>query len=139
MGLQYRKAKVKLTYLEEKPEVYKLRQLTYPQVTAEQLVSEISQSQSINTGVTKAVIDALTNRLVHYMSLGHGVSLGNFGSIKPTFNSKTVKYLSDLDDEDALKTVKVKKIQFYPGKQLHDMISNISMTEASEFSIQPQP
>ena len=27
MGLMYRKAKVKLTYLEEKPEVYKLRHL----------------------------------------------------------------------------------------------------------------
>ena len=134
MGLQYRKAKVRLTYREEKPEVYKLRQLTYPQVSTNQLVSEIS----INTGTTKAVIDALTNRLVHYMEIGHGVKMGDFGSFKPTFNSKTVKALADLDDEEALKTVKIKKIQFYPGKQLHQMIQNISLTEASEFSIQPQ-
>lgn len=139
MGLQYRKAKVRLTYREEKPEVYKLRQLTYPQVSTNQLVSEISQSCGINTGTTKAVIDALTNRLVHYMEIGHGVKMGDFGSFKPTFNSKTVRTLADLDDEDALKTVKIKKIQFYPGKQLHQMIQNISLTEASEFSIQPQP
>ena len=73
------------------------------------------------------------------MEIGHGVKMGDFGSFKPTFNSKTVRTLADLDDEEALKTVKIKKIQFYPGKQLHQMIQNISLTEASEFSIQPQP
>ena len=41
MGLMYRKAKVKLTYREEKPEVYKLRQLTYPAVIYDQLLGMI--------------------------------------------------------------------------------------------------
>ena len=132
MGLQYRKAKVKLTYLEGKPEVYKLQQLTYPAVTDTQLIAEISQSQGVNSSQTKAVVDALLNRLVHYMEIGHGVSLGTFGSFKPVFTSKTVKTLDGLEGDEALKTVKVKKVQFFPGGDFKDMLKALSMNSAGE-------
>ena len=134
MGIQYRKAKMVLNYRESKPEVYKMRQITYPTVTSDQLVQEISQSQGINTGTTKAVIDALTNRIVHYMSLGHGVSMGGFGSFKPIFTSKVAQSLEDT----TLETLKKKKIQFTPHKALQDMLSNLSITEAEILSLQPE-
>ena len=38
MGLQYRKSKIKLNYLESKPDRYKIQQLTYPAVSFGQLV-----------------------------------------------------------------------------------------------------
>jgi predicted histone-like DNA-binding protein len=132
MGLQYRKAKVTLTYREEKPEVYKLRQLTYPQVKFGQLVNECSQSCGVNPAQTRAVIDALVNRLVLYMGLGHGVKMGDFGSFKPVFTSKTVKTLDALDGEEALKTVKVKKVQFYSGKAFKDMAENLELESAGK-------
>ena len=131
MGLMYRKAKVKLTYREEKPEVYKLRQLTYPAVTYDQLLGMI-QIVGVNRAQTKAVVDALLQSLVHYMELGHGVSLGTFGSFKPTFNSKTVKTLDGLEGDEALKTVKVKKIQFFPSGDFKDMLKALSMSSAGE-------
>jgi uncharacterized membrane protein YczE len=53
-----RKAKTRLTYREGKPEVYKLRQLTYPQVSYEQLCGMV-QIVGVNRAQTKAVIDAL--------------------------------------------------------------------------------
>ena len=132
MGLQYRKAKVTLTYREEKPEVYKLRQLTYPQVKFGQLVNECSQSCGVNPAQTRAVIDALVNRLVLYMGLGHGVKMGDFGSFKPVFTSKTVKTLDGLEGDEALKTVKVKKVQFFPGGDFKDMLKALSMNSAGE-------
>ena len=132
MGLQYRKAKVILTYREEKPEVYKLRQLTYPQVKFGQLVNECSQSCGVNPAQTRAVIDALVNRLVLYMGLGHGVKMGDFGSFKPVFTSKTVKNLEDLDGDEALKTVKVKKVMFFPGKAFKDMVDDLALESAGE-------
>ena len=64
MGLMYRKAKVKLTYREEKPEVYKLRQLTYPAVTYDQLLGMI-QIVGANRAQTKAVVEALQQTLDH--------------------------------------------------------------------------
>lgn len=128
MGIQYRKGKVTLNYREEKPQVYKLLQLTYPAVTTAQLISECSQSCGVNPAQTKAVIDALVNRLVMYMTLGHGVKMGEFGSFKPTFNSKTTQTLDEATEE----TIKVKKIQFYPGKAFKTMLEELSITEASE-------
>ena len=126
MGLMYRKAKVKLTYLEEKPEVYKLRQLTYPAVTYDQLLGMI-QIVGVNRAQTKAVVDALLQSLVHYMEIGHGVSLGTFGSFKPVFTSKTAKTAEEADED----TIKVKKIQFYPGKAFKDMLDELSITSAN--------
>lgn len=132
MGLQYRKAKVTLTFRDEKPQVYKLMQLTYPAVTSAQLVNECSNSCGVNPAQTKAVIDALINRLVHYMEIGHGVKMGDFGQFKPVFLSKTVKTLDGLEGDEAMKTIKVKRVQFFPGKAFKDMLANLPISAAGE-------
>jgi len=128
MGLQYRKGKMTLNYKEEKPEVYKLKQLTFPQVTFEQLVEECSVACGVNAAQTKAVLDALVNRMVLLMGIGHGVSLGRFGSFKPMFRSKTAKTL----EEATADTISLKKVQFYPGKAFKQMLEDMSVTSASE-------
>jgi predicted histone-like DNA-binding protein len=132
MGMQYRKSKMVLNYRESKPEVWKARQITFPMVSYEQLVEEIAQSRGVNTNQTRAVVDALLNRLVHYMEIGHGVKMGDFGSFKPVFTSKTVKNLEDLDGDEALKTVKVKKVMFFPGKAFKDMVDDLALESAGE-------
>lgn len=124
MGLTYRKAKMKLTYLEEKPEVYKMRQLTFPPLTYKQLLSEV-QVTGVNANQTSAVVEALVNRMVFVLSLGHAVQLGAFGTFKPTFNSKVAKTLKETTTD----TLKVKKIQFYPGVAFRDMLDALSLTE----------
>ena len=140
MGLQYRKGKVKLGYLEEKPEVYKAIQLTYPQVSYEQLVEEIAQSRGVNTNSTRAVVDALLNRLVHYMEIGHGVSLGTFGSFKPVFTSKVAQSYDDIDETIHGKTAKMKKkVRFFPGGQFQKMLKVMTVTNASETLDVPDP
>lgn len=128
MGLQYRKAKVVLSYRENKPEMYKLRQITFPAVTFEQLVGECANSCGVNTMQTRAVIDALVNRLVHYMEIGHGVQMGKFGSFKPTFNSKVAQTLK----ATTIETLTVKKILFFPGKAFRTMLGDLAITSASE-------
>lgn len=130
MGLQVRKAKMRLTFREEKPEVFKLCQLTYPQVTFAELVQECSDSCGVNTSQTKAVVDALLGRLVHYMRLGHGVSLGEFGSFKPVVNSKTARSLK----ETTLDTIRVKKVRFYPGGKFQQMAAGLNVAEAEDLS-----
>ena len=70
MSIMARKRKVTLTYRDEKPEVYKLSQLTYPAVTYEQLLGMI-QIVGVNQAQTRAVVSALLTSLVHYMELGH--------------------------------------------------------------------
>ena len=130
MGLQYRKGKVTLQYLEEKPEVYKAIQLTFPKVTYEQLL-EIIQIVGVSKAQTRAVVEALLTSLVHYMEIGHAVSLGQFGSFKPVFNSKTTKLLDDVDDTIGGKGF-IKKINFYPGGKFKQMLKDLSVGGAGE-------
>jgi len=119
MAIVTRKTKVTLSYLEEKPEVYKLQQITLPQITTEQLIAECSNSCGVNGAQTKAVIDALVNRLVHYMEIGHPVKVGDFGSFSPRIRTKVSATLENLSSEN----VRQKVIRFNPGKALRDMIS----------------
>lgn len=128
MGLQYRKAKVVLNYRETKPQVFKLVQLSYPAVTTEQLVTECATSCGVNPAQTKAVIDALVDRIAHYMALGHGVKVGNFGTFKPVFTSKVTETL----EEATLETVRKKKIVFFPGKAFKDVLQELSISSASD-------
>ena len=140
MGLQYRKAQVTLNYRESKPKMYKAVQLTYPQVTYEQLVEEVAQSRGVNTNATRAVVDALLNRLVHYMEIGHGVSLGTFGSFKPVFTSKVAETYEEIEGTIAGKDASLKKkVRFFPGGQFQKMLKGMSVTGASEALDVPEP
>ena len=119
-----------LQYLEEKPEVYKAIQLTFPKVTYEQLL-EMIQIVGVSKAQTRAVVEALLTSLVHYMEIGHAVSLGQFGSFKPVFNSKTTKLLDDVDDTIGGKGF-IKKINFYPGGKFKQMLKDLSVGGAGE-------
>lgn len=130
MGLIYRKGKEKLTFREEKPEVWRARQLIYPKITEKMLIEEISQSQGIPKTQTKAVIEALLNRCLHYMEIGHLVSLGSFGSFKPVFNAKVTQTEEELKVED--KILKVKKIQFFPGGDFKRMLQQMTVESTDQ-------
>lgn len=102
MGLQYRKAKVALNYRDNKPQVFKLVQFTYPAVTSDQLIAECATSC--------------------------GVKMGTFGSFKPVFTSKVAETLEETTPD----TIKVKKIQFFPGKAFKNMLQELSISGATE-------
>lgn len=129
MGLIFRKGKEKLSYREEKPDVWRARQLIYPKVTEKMLIEEISQSQGVPKTQTKAVIEALENRLIHYMQIGHLVSLGTFGSFKPVFTAKVSKTEEDLTTD---KILKVKKIVFFPGGDFKKMLQELSVESTEQ-------
>ena len=131
MALTYRKNKFKCGVMEGKPTVWKAQQLTFPQISYETLVEEIAQSRGVNTNSTRAVVDALLNRLVHYMQIGHGVSLGSFGSFKPVFCSKVALTEDEVADTLEGKGFK-KKIRFYAGGAFTNMLKGMSVTAASD-------
>lgn len=126
MGLLSAKRKVKLGYLDDKPIVYKASTVTFPAVTSEQFVNEISNSCGVTPAKTKAVIDALNNRCCHYIEIGHPVQLGSFGTLKPVANFKIAKKL----DEVNMEQLKIKKVRFYPGERLRETMRNITIQEA---------
>jgi len=120
-GLIFRKTKQTLNYLEEKPEVYRIQNVVLPKVTYEDIVEEIALTQGCTKAQTKAVVEAFINRAVFVMKLGHPVSLGGIGSFKPTINTKVSATLENLSAQN----IKMKKIQYFPGKELKDMIKQL--------------
>ena len=129
MGLIYRKGVEKLTFRETKPSVWRARQLIYPKITEAMLVEEISQSQGVPPTQTKAVIEALKNRCIHYMAIGHLVQLGSFGSFKPVFNAKVTQTEEEMTTDNILK---VKKIQFFPGGDFKKMLNDMSVESTDQ-------
>jgi len=125
-GILTRKTSQVLNYLEEKPTVYRLQQVTLPQIKSEQLVDEISQSCGVNATQTQAVLTALENRLAHYLDIGHGVKVGKFGSFKPVIRTK----VSATKENLSMDNVRMKVIQFFPGSLLRNVIKNISIEGA---------
>ena len=128
--INYRKTRTVLNFMEEKPTRYKIAQLSLPQISYSDLLEEVSHAENVNETVTQAVDTALLNRLTHYMQNGHSVSLGAFGSFKPTFRAKTAKTLEEADAS----TVTQKLIRFYPGKKLREMIQEVEISNTKSLN-----
>lgn len=131
MTLLYNKRKMVLSFKKDKPTVYKIHQQTLPPVTFEQLVKEVSDSCGVKSTMTKAVTEALIDRLSHYMELGHGVKLGEFGSFKPVFTAST----QETEDTLGADNIRLKKIRFYPGKRFKDMLESLSIQNAKSVTL----
>lgn len=129
MPIVVRKTTKQLSFKEGKPKVHTVQVVRFPNITSEQLVDEIVQTQGVTKTQALSVIEAYINRMVHYMEIGHGVKMGNFGIFKPTINSKST--------DDATKVnaglIQKKRILFYPGKDFRRMLSDIQIvTEGAE-------
>ena len=131
MGLTYKKSSRTLNFKDDKPTVQVLKPVRYPTITAEDLADEISQTQGVPKTMVLAVIEALINRLIHYMKIGHGVRMGDFGIFKPSFSAKSVNTVDELDAS----LIRRKKILFSPGKAFREMLKNVSVQSADEAEI----
>lgn len=129
MALVYEKQKIKLNYKEDKPEVYRIKPVKQQPVSFDDLLSEVSNSCGVNRSQTKAVIEALIDRMTVFMNYGMLVKLGDFGSFKPTFNAKT----GATADAVSADNVTRKKIQFFPGKRFKQMLSGMAVTTMDDY------
>lgn len=117
------KRAIKLNYKEDKPTAYKMAAVRQQKVTFEKLLDEVSNSCGVNRSQTKAVIEALIDRLTMFMGYGMGVKLGEFGKFQPGITSKEKKTEDEVSSDD----VKRVKIRFYPGKRFRNMLAQISL------------
>lgn len=118
------KRAIKLGYKEGKPTAYKLAATRQQNVTYEKLLDEVSNSCGVNRSQSKAVIEALIDRMTMFMDYGMGVQMGDFGTFKPAVQSKAKESEEELSASD----VKRLKIRFYPGKRFKNMLAQMSVT-----------
>jgi nucleoid DNA-binding protein len=100
MAIVYEKQKITLGFKKDKPEVYRIKPVRQQPVTFDDLLNEVSNSCGVNRSQTKAVLEALIDRMIVFMNYGMPVKLGDFGSFKPTFNAKTGATADDVTAEN---------------------------------------
>ena len=125
MPIKYRKSKMVLNFLEEKPEVYKVQQINYGTLGLDKLVTEIAHAEGVNETQTLSVITALVNRVAHYVELGYGVRVGDLGSFKLQMNAKTAKTMEEANAD----TIRRFRVNFRPGKKLQDVAKSVTVSD----------
>jgi predicted histone-like DNA-binding protein len=114
-----------LNFKKEKPTVYRIQQVNYGVMDTKTLVDDVAESCGLNRAITKAVLEALVQRTCRYIGMGHAVQLGDLGTIKPVFNAKTQKTVEELSADN----IRTKKVRFFPGMRLREVVKNISISE----------
>ena len=88
MSLIVRKAKARLTFREDKPEVHVIRRLIYPKVSGKQLVQYASNAAGIPPATMQACIEAIVQAIYYYAIRGMRVTFPEFGGFYLQVRSK---------------------------------------------------
>lgn len=123
MALIYEVRKQVLGFKEDKPTVYKVAAVRQQKVDFAKLVKEVSDSCGVHRTQSKAVVEALIDRLVHYMDFGMAVQLAEFGTFKPVIRTKAKKTA----EEVGVDNIVTRAIRFYPGKRMKEMLEELSI------------
>lgn len=123
MALIYEVRKTTLNFKKEKPTVYKVAAVRQQTVGFDALVKEVASSCGVHRTQSKAVVEALIDRLIHYMDLGLPVNVGELGSFKPTIRTKVKETAEEVNASNVVRRV----VRFYPGKRLKDMLEDLSI------------
>lgn len=123
MALIYEVRKQVLGFKEDKPTVYKVAAVRQQKVDFTKLVKEVSDSCGVHRTQSKAVVEALIDRLIHYMDFGMAVQLAEFGTFKPVIRTKVKKTA----EEASVDNIVTRAIRFYPGKRMKEMLENLSI------------
>lgn len=125
MGLKMRKAKIVLNFRENKPQGYKLRQLTYAPIKEEDLIKYMANSSNVPESTIEAAVAAIAEGICYYAINGHRVSFPGFGGFYVSLKSKTTKVLKDLKQEDVVKSL---WLHFAPVENLRAVIAGTGTT-----------
>lgn len=123
MGIVYRKAKIKLNFRDEKPEVYKAMQLVYPPIKESDLLTYAANAAALPETTMKACVEAIAQAIIYFAINGMRVVIPNFGGFYLKFQTKTVQSLSECNLENCLKRT---TLAFASATELRELISQTS-------------
>ena len=123
MPILVRKAKMRLTYREEKPKVHVVRRLTYPKVTGKQLVQYAANAAAIPPATMQACIEAIVQAIYYYAIRGMRVTFPEFGGFYLQVRSKTARSAKELTAD----SFTYMGLAFQPLGQLRKLIADTNV------------
>ena len=118
--IKMRKTVGRLGFLDEKPTVYKLRQLTYPMVKPKDLVKYISNSANVPKSTVEAAIAAIVEAIVYYAIRGCRVSFEGFGGFYVGIQCKCAQTLKEANAD----TIRGCRLLYAPNIDLRESLAD---------------
>ena len=123
MALKYVVKKTTFGFDKDKAEKYVAPPFNAVNVDFKTLCDQVTRVGFVPRGSVKSVLDGLIDSLKTYMEIGASVSLGEFGTFRPSFGCKSQDEAKGVTTE----TLKNRKIIFTPGSLLKGMIKTVSI------------
>lgn len=126
MSIPYRKTKKKVLAPDgTMHEAWVLQQVSYPPIKFEDFVKECVESQGVSGSQVKGIASAMSDRLRHYLTLGHSVQIEGIGTLKPVFNAHSSENPEALSNDNVYKV----KVQFYPHQDFKTMLQKMEFVD----------
>lgn len=125
MALKYVVKKTVFGFDDSKAEKYVARPFSIGSVDFSQLCDQVTAVGLMPRGIVKSVLDGLIDSLKTYMEMGASVSLGDFGTLRPSFGCKSQDDAKEVTSD----TLCRRRIVFTPGKLLKNMINDVSIVK----------
>ena len=131
MSVKYRVGKMTLNYRDEKPEVYKTMQLTYPVIKEDALIEYISNSSNLPKTTVQSCVMAIAEGISYFVINGHRVSFSSFGAFYLNVHTKCAKTV----DECKADLVTGISIGFQSNSELTDLARKVEVSEQKSLSV----
>ena len=125
-----------LTFRDEKPKVYKAQIVRGPVIKGDDLVAYAAQAAHVPESTIQMAKDALFDAITYFCSNGQNVQVPGLGTFGAETTVKTVKTADGLDGDEAKKTIRNKRMRFWPKADVAAMgrLGNVTLTENKELS-----
>ena len=134
MSIPYRKRKKKIIMPDQSiREAWVMELFSYEPVKFEDFVKECVEAQGVSSAQVKGIVEAMSNRLRTYLTLGHSVQIAGIGTLKPTFNARSADSPEELGSESVHKF----KVQFYPHKDFRNVLKQMTVVDMDAINENP--
>ena len=111
----------KLTYREGKPDVFKLRQLTFPPIKKDHLVEYIANSANVSVSTIEAAIAGIIEAIIYFVVNGHRVVFDKFGGFYLGVLTGVSRSFEECTVTDNIKKCRLK---FAPVTEMRELITD---------------
>ena len=126
MSIPYRKRKKKVLGPDHlQHEAWVMEQFSYEPIKFEDFVKECTEAQGVSGAQVKGIASAMSDRLRHYLAMGHSVQIDGIGTLKPVFNAHSAETAEELGSQSVHKV----KVQFYPHKEFQKMLQKMEFVD----------
>ena len=135
MAIPFRKRKKKIIGPDHKlHEAWVMEQFSYDPIPFDGFVKECVMAQGVSSAQVKGIVEAMSNRLQSYLTMGHSVQIAGIGTLKPTFSAASAETPEELGSS----SIRQVKVKFYPHKEFQNIMGKMEFVDMDSLNENPE-